>query len=202
MEKDNLIAKGVKHAFNGQTTVFEVDSLNEHYDGLQYHDSDIITIADGESVTEYIKHSDLNFDNATAKEVKPVEEIEVTLDEKDLKPKTGFNFEEAEKQLSIGNLVSLPEWEGFWFKNIETDQLLVFTKDGEVLDTPQEEFKLREDWITIEPSPEQEESLLIYFKSLQPKIESDPNDVVKKEDVVIEPEKIVEEKPKKSTKKK
>lgn len=109
MEKDNLIAKGVKHAFNGQTTVFEVDSLNEHFDGLQYHGSDIIDFEDG----KYLKVGDINFSVAFSKEAKPVEEIDVTyedLSETNLDdtpeedPITGFDEDSLKAKLDANGI--------------------------------------------------------------------------------------------------
>ncbi|WP_418360158.1 hypothetical protein [Sphingobacterium detergens] len=66
-----------------------------------------------------------------------------------------MSWAQAEQILNIGECVKLPEWEGLWFKSLLKDQLFVLTKDGEILDTPQEEFKLREDWIVAKPSKEQ-----------------------------------------------
>lgn len=169
MEKEQIIAKGVKHSFNGQTTIFEVESLNEHFDGLQYHESDFIPVDEEDGSADYIKHTDVNFDNATPKEVKPVEEIEVTVEEDIPTEKLGITFDVAELTiLNVGGLAKLPEWEGFWFKNLKTGELLVFTKDNEILDTPNDEYKLREDWISVEATPEQKETLVSYFESLNP----------------------------------
>jgi hypothetical protein len=84
MTTEQLIAKGVKHHFNGQESVFELESLNEHFDGLQIHESDILELSlpallpyeDFISV-KFVKERDVNFESAVAKEVAPkVEEIE------------------------------------------------------------------------------------------------------------------------------
>jgi hypothetical protein len=76
---EHLIEKGVKKHFNGQIVLFAVESLNEHFDGLQIHDTDIVKIEqwDGDELVgteEYIKASDVNFDGAVAKEVAPIED--------------------------------------------------------------------------------------------------------------------------------
>lgn len=65
MNKEQLISKGVKHAFNGKETLFSVDSLKEHFDGLQIHESDILTDEFEDQDEGYVKVSDVNFDFAT-----------------------------------------------------------------------------------------------------------------------------------------
>jgi len=181
MNKEQLIAKGIKHKFNGKETLFQVESLNKHFDGLVIHESDILTDEFEDQYDEYVKAGDVNFDSATPNKVDPEEEREFEEEPisikaetihgnqiviADFKP-TGMTFEEAEELLSKGKLVSLPEWEGFWFKNIKKDELLVFTKDGEILDTPFDEYKLRNDWVKAEPTPEQKEKLNQYFENLE-----------------------------------
>lgn len=76
---EHLIEKGVKKHFNGQIVLFEVASLNEHFEGLQIHDTDIVKIEQWENdelvgTEEFIKASDVNFDGAVAKEVAPIVE--------------------------------------------------------------------------------------------------------------------------------
>lgn len=83
MNKEQLIAKGVKHAFNGKETLFQVESLNKHFDGLVIHESDILTDEFEDQDDEYVKAGDINFDSATANEVEPEEEIEETVDDSD-----------------------------------------------------------------------------------------------------------------------
>ena len=77
MNTEKLIAKGVKKHFNGQVVLFNVESLKEHFDGLQIHDTDVISILDSEDeqLVEYIKAVDVNFDNAVAKDVAITEEV-------------------------------------------------------------------------------------------------------------------------------
>lgn len=41
MNKEQLIAKGVSRKFDGQQVWFEVASLKEHYEGIQFHESDL-----------------------------------------------------------------------------------------------------------------------------------------------------------------
>jgi hypothetical protein len=57
-----------------------------------------------------------------------------------------LSFEEAEVFLNIGELVKLPEWGGFWFKNLKTDKIYVYTKDDVIVDTPFDKYKERNDW--------------------------------------------------------
>lgn len=72
MNTEKLISKGVEKHFNGQEVLFKVSSLNEHFEGLQIHESDAIFV-DG---VEFVKVGDVNFDNATANEVSPKVEEE------------------------------------------------------------------------------------------------------------------------------
>jgi hypothetical protein len=76
MNIEQLIAKGVKKHFTGQETLFEVESLKEHYDGLQIHESDILLIDE----VEYLKADDINDEYATPNDVESIEEIEVVGD--------------------------------------------------------------------------------------------------------------------------
>jgi hypothetical protein len=78
MNIEQLIAKGVKKHFTGQETLFEVESLKEHYKGLQIHKSDILYLEEGELVVAYIRASDVNGDEAKEKKVNTIEEIEVS----------------------------------------------------------------------------------------------------------------------------
>jgi hypothetical protein len=73
MNTEKLITKGVKKHFTGQETLFEVESLKEHYEGLQIHESDILLIDE----IEYLKAGDINDDEAKEKKVKPIDEIDV-----------------------------------------------------------------------------------------------------------------------------
>lgn len=80
MKQEELVNKGVEKHFNGQEVLFKVSSLNEHFEGLQIHESDIISIED----VDFVKVGDVNFDNATANEVEPkgdIEEVEEVLTE-------------------------------------------------------------------------------------------------------------------------
>ncbi len=87
-------------------------------------------------------------------------------------------WQQAEQILNIGECVKLPEWEGLWFKSLLKDQLFVLTKDGEILDTPQEEYKLREDWIVAIPNKEQYAILDEFFNGSS-SLNSDSKDLKK-----------------------
>lgn len=215
MTKEDLILTGVKHAFNGQRTVFKVESLHKHFDGLVIHESDLLTDEFEDQDEAYVALDDVNFDSAVAKEVAPEKDFTIEVGETVLeeghfsaytglrdngyeigdtlvyeeeKPwykkeiKIGLDFLEAEKILDEGNLIALPEWEGFWFKNLINGQLLVFTKDGEVLDTPHDEYKLRTDWVRVDATEEQSKVLESYFDDLSAKS-------IKVEDAIIENDK-------------
>ena len=174
MNTEKLIAKGVEKHFNGQQVLFKVSSLNEHFEGLQIHDSDIITLLipnigaekDYDEV-EFVKVGDVNFDNATANEVAPkVEEEETPLF-------SGMTYEEAEGFVLTGELIALPEWGGFWFVDLndESRKIMVLTKEGEITDTPFEEFKERNDWVIVEATEEQQEILQNYFATNESPVE-------------------------------
>jgi hypothetical protein len=60
--------------------------------------------------------------------------------------KNVLNFEEAKAALKEGKKVKLPEWTGYWFQNPQ-GHIQVFTKHGEVLNTPDyDSFGSRNDW--------------------------------------------------------
>jgi hypothetical protein len=88
--------------------------------------------------------SDVNFDDAR-KELEWPEEAE--------------NFLEWE-------LTVLPGWKGFWFKDIKTNEVLVLTKEGDILDTPWEICKERNDWVEAVAN-EQNQLLRNYFASVE-----------------------------------
>jgi len=77
-----------------------------------------------------------------------------------------MSYSDAEKLCKIGECIALPEWEGFWFTNIKTEKLLVLTKEGLILDTPIEEFKLRNDWKVVDPTEKQTLILENYFSTI------------------------------------
>lgn len=178
MNTEKLIEKGVEKHFDGQKVLFKVESLKEHFDGLLIHESDIEEI-DG---VGYVKEGDVNFDNATTNEVAPKVEEEIV---------SGMSYEEAEKELKTGNLIALPEWGGFWFKNLnlDNDEILVLTKEGEITNTPFDEFKERNDWTTVEATPEQQLLLDEYFASLE--VSVDEIEVAGTEEVIVPAETII-----------
>ena len=84
MKSEKLIAKKVKHHFSAaeKQVLFDVKSLEEHYDRLLIHESDIINIESEEISGKFVKEGDVNMDDAVSKEVaetpEDVLEIEVT----------------------------------------------------------------------------------------------------------------------------
>jgi len=224
MKKEDLLQKGVKAHFTGQETVFSVESLNEHFEGLKYHEIDVLDIEIDKVVEEgaepekesvkFLKESDVDFSLSTPKEVivreyekepisekasaiteervmqigykKESPEPELPLEEK------GMTYEEAEKLLETGKLISLPEWEGFWFGNIKTGETLVLTKEGEILNTPNPEFKERNDWKEVDATPEQQKLLDYYFAIGEDKIINEIETVVTKDIPEEDPKPVVE----------
>lgn len=99
MNVEKLIAKGVKKHFTGQEVLFDVASLEEHYDGLKYHDSDVIYLEEGELVVGYIKSSDVDGENATENEVitqEEVNQIEVVIEKQTFDETTELTTETLE----------------------------------------------------------------------------------------------------------
>lgn len=156
MNTEKMIAKGVEKHFDGQKVLFKIESLKEHFDGLLIHETDIEEI-DG---VGYVIAGDVNFDNATdnkfQRKSKVAEEIKI-----------GMTYDEAEKLMEQGELIALPEWGGFWFKNIKTNEINVYTKDNVITNTPFGEFKDRNDWIIVEATPEQKKEMKDYFAYLE-----------------------------------
>ena len=66
MKAEKLIAKGVEKKFDGQQLWFSVESLNEHYKGVKYHESDL-------DESGFIKASDIFGDDIQEIEVEPIE---------------------------------------------------------------------------------------------------------------------------------
>jgi hypothetical protein len=50
--------------------------------------------------------------------------------------KTGLNYSEAIEAIKAGKMVKLPEWTGHWYADKVSGNILVLTKTGDVLDTP------------------------------------------------------------------
>lgn len=181
MKVEQLIAKGVQRHFDGKKVVFNLESLKEHYDGLQIHETDVIYIGEEDDKVAYVKASDINGDSATEKEV--------------AKEAEGMTYAEAENLLKLGKLIALPEWVGFWFANIKTGEVLVLTKEGDITNTPFDEFKERKDWIEAEATPEQQELLESYFNKPETEVIQDPVADTESSDKTIEdtPEPVIAE---------
>lgn len=163
MNAEQLILKGVKHRQYKGNLVLQIESLKKHFDGLLIHETDVITVLeeqDDESpavAVEYIKQGDVNFDNAIENELIIEEEETVA---------PGMTYAEAEELMKLGKLVKLPEWEGFWFRDNVKEQVLVLTKEGEIVDTPWDICKESNEWIEAEATPEQAALLESYFDAL------------------------------------
>ena len=113
MNTEQLILKKVKHAQINKQLMFDVASLNEHFDGLLIHATDVLVVEEGEFVKEYIKHSDVNFDSATANEVSEEVEtvsepqIEVVVTDETLKD----NPELVNELIVVGDVITVDEVE-------------------------------------------------------------------------------------------
>jgi hypothetical protein len=60
-----------------------------------------------------------------------------------------MNIQEALSVLLDGGKVKLPEWTGYWFR--EDNKTKVFTKTGDILDTPNlENYSMRTDWMVTQ----------------------------------------------------
>lgn len=186
MNTEKLILKGIETKLIGGRTFFKVESLNEHFDGLLIHESDWVQVED----EAYVVLSDVNFDNATDNEIQRKSEVA------EEEPTGGITFEEAEILMGHGELIALPEWGGFWFQSVKTGETLVLTKEGEITNTPWEEFKERNDWVTVEATPEQKVLLDKYWASLE--VSAEEVEVIEPEVVeseIVAPEVIVAETP-------
>jgi hypothetical protein len=75
---------------------------------------------------------------------------------------TELTFEEANEFLKIGECIALPEWSGFWFGK-KNEEILVLTKEGLILNTPDEQYKQRNDWKVVTPNETQQNLLKEYF---------------------------------------
>lgn len=68
------------------------------------------------------------------------------------RPYENLSFAQAQEYLSEGIAVKLPEWGGFWFPigNEGHRKIYVFTKEGEILDTPDyETYGQCNDWTCV-----------------------------------------------------
>lgn len=105
MKLEKLIAKKVKHHFSAKEkqVLFNVNSLEEHYDGLLIHKSDIIYLEEGELVNGYVREGDVNMDNAAPKEVaEPLEDvIEVVVNQETL----DANPEFVDAGIEVGEII-------------------------------------------------------------------------------------------------
>lgn len=83
-----------------------------------------------------------------------------------------LNYEQAEQLLESGKKVKLPEWSGFWFKDKVSGRILVLTKEGEILSTPHEEYKIRNDWEIAKSNPAQNKIIKNFYDSKSTESES------------------------------
>src|SRR5690606_18046175 len=67
-------------------------------------------------------------------------------------PFTQMSFAEAEEQMEKGVCVALPGWGGFCFKKIAEDQIYVMTKEGDIVETPHDEYKESNEWFVVAPN--------------------------------------------------
>ena len=60
MTREQLVMKGVKSTFIGNEFLISVDSLDKHFKGYVYHESDVVETEDG----KYVRPSDVSFGEA------------------------------------------------------------------------------------------------------------------------------------------
>lgn len=84
-----------------------------------------------------------------------------------------LTYKKAEELLQKGEYIKLPDWGGFWFKDKKSNKVMVLTKDGEVLDTPHNEYKSKRSWETTKPTKDQLDIIDKYYDSLGVKEEKD-----------------------------
>lgn len=114
MNTEKMILKGVETKLIGGRTLFKVESLNEHFDGLLIHESDWVQVED----EAYVVLSDVNFDNATDNEIQRDLEVEET------------PYEESEEG-TVGIVSTLtPEEADYLIKEANTEIKVVELKAG------------------------------------------------------------------------
>lgn len=63
-----------------------------------------------------------------------------------------LNFQEAMEAISCNLFVTLPEWDGYWFKNQLTGIINVMLSNGNIVDTPYDDYRERKDWYVTDGS--------------------------------------------------
>jgi len=123
-----LLNKGVKAHFTGLQTVFSVESLNEHFEGLKYHEVDVLDIEIDKVVEEgaepekesvkFLKEGDIDFSLSTPKEVivreyekDPISSEAITIESREFQ----IEYKEDEKEIvvneseTVSNGLDIPE---------------------------------------------------------------------------------------------
>jgi hypothetical protein len=68
--------------------------------------------------------------------------------------RTGNTFDQAIMALQVGYFVRLPEWTGYWFLDSKDGGVKVYTRTGDVLDTPRyDDYCDRTDWVISTTRP-------------------------------------------------
>lgn len=118
-------------------------------------------------------------DAEAAKDVKKNEELDnkgaentPTNESDDLSP-VGVSFEEIEPLLNEGKAVALNGWGGYW-KFIESlDLVIVVTKDNEVFDTPDDQYKDIPEWKVVEETEDQKALVEKYVQEIRTRQNND-----------------------------
>lgn len=97
------------------------------------------------------------------KDVESTEAVETT-NEKQL-----LTYEEAEQILENGGAIALDGWVGFWKKETSLNKILVVTKDNEVFDSPDDQYKDVPEWIEVYPTQDQINAIEKYLIDLNAK---------------------------------
>lgn len=152
----------------------EVEKKEPKKTEIQAETKKVETATDDPSTKEASKQSETTVESTkNISEGKDTSKVKEGLKSPEIKS-NGFDYLQAEEKMDLGHPVTLPEWGGFWFKPHEDpSKTYVLTKEGEVLDTPHEEYKERKDWKIAEPTKEQEQILEKFWKKRQQNIDSE-----------------------------
>lgn len=123
-----------------------------------------------------IKNVSEGKDTQEEKEALKTKEIE-----QEQNPLIGMPYEQAEEEMKVGNLVALPDWEGFWFKQIsDPEKTYVLTKEGKIVDTPHEKYKDSDAWQVVQANEEQDALLAEFWEKKNEEVQKAAGENYKK----------------------
>ena len=137
MNKEKFLAKGVARKYEKGEVLFNVESLHEHYEGINYHLTDILEGG-------FIRPNDVLDGDIREIEVAPTMEVEVTQETLDLNPQLVAEGIEVGEILTVSaeedaTHEELPVWVNAEFTsgNEPADDLIlpeIATEEIEVVD--------------------------------------------------------------------